>query len=155
MKKLSVLLGILLSLIIITGNSLGAGEVVIVTSFPKDLFEICKRAFESKYPDITVVVKSKKTSAAVAYIRETASRPDSDIMWASAVDAFAVLKEEGLLTPYTLPEDIAQRIPEKIGPYPVHDVDSNYFGFALSRLYIELKQPLRNSPGIAPNKSKD
>ena len=53
-------------------------------------------------------------------------------MWASAVDAFAVLKEEGLLAPYTLPERIAQSIPEKIGPYPIHDVDGNYLGFALS-----------------------
>ena len=69
-------------------------EVIIVTSFPKDLFEAYKEAFEAKYPGITVVIKSKKTSAAVAYIRETASKPDSDIVWASAVDAFAVLKRK-------------------------------------------------------------
>ena len=125
MKKLCVLVGILLSLVILTENSFGAAEVVIVTSFPKDLFEAYKKAFEEKHPDITVVVKSKKTSAGVAYIRETASRPDSDIMWASAVDAFAVLKEEGLLAAHTLPEEIAGRIPEKIGPYPVHDVDKH------------------------------
>jgi len=141
MKKLSICISILLSLVVIIESSLAAGEVVIVTSFPKDLFEAYKKAFEGKYPNITVVVKSKKTSAAVAYIRETASRPDSDIMWASAVDAFAVLKEEGLLTPYTLPEDIAKRIPEKIGPYPIHDVDGNYFGFALSGYGIMWNKP--------------
>lgn len=135
MKKslaLTVLVISLLMLSIVTTSSLVAEEVVIVTSFPKDLFETYKNAFEEKYPDITVVVKSKKTSAAVAYIRETASNPDSDIMWASAVDAFAVLKEEGLLTPHILPEEIAKNIPANIGPYPIHDSDGNYFGFALS-----------------------
>ncbi len=132
MKRTFALLGIVLTILIITGDALAADEVVVVTSFPKELFEAYKKAFETRYPGITVVIKSKKTSAAVAYIRETASRPDSDIMWASAVDAFAVLKEEGLLTPHILPKEVAERIPEKIGPYQTHDRDGAYFGFALS-----------------------
>jgi len=126
------LLGIVLTILIITGDALVADEVVIVTSFPKELFEAYKKAFETRYPEITVVVKSKKTSAAVAYIRETASRPDSDIMWASAVDAFAVLKEDGLLERHVLPKEVAERIPERIGPYQTHDTDGAYFGFAIS-----------------------
>jgi len=132
MKRVPVLTILLVALLILTENVSTANEVVIVTSFPKDLFETYKQAFEAKYPGITVVVKAKKTSAAVAYIRETASKPDSDIMWASAVDAFAVLKEDGLLTPHTLPKEIAKRIPAKIGPYPIHDPDGTYLGFALS-----------------------
>lgn len=132
MKRAFALLGIVLGILIITGDALAADEVVIVTSFPKELFEAYERAFETRYSGITVVIKSKKTSAAVAYIRETASRPDSDIMWASAVDAFAVLKEEGLLAPHVLPREVAERIPEKIGPYQTHDKDGAYFGFALS-----------------------
>ena len=36
-----------------------AGEVVVVTSFPKELFETYKREFEAKHPDVTVVVKSE------------------------------------------------------------------------------------------------
>lgn len=134
MKKtvLTILLSTLLGLFILAGNALANSELVIVTSFPKDLFETYKKAFEVKHPDITIVVKSKKTSAAVAYIRETASKPDSDIMWASAVDAFAVLKEDGLLATYTIPKDIAKNIPAKIGTYPMHDHDGAYFGFALS-----------------------
>ena len=54
MKKLAILMSILLSFVIMSESLLAAGEVVIVTSFPKDLFEVCKRAFEAKYPDITV-----------------------------------------------------------------------------------------------------
>jgi ABC-type Fe3+ transport system substrate-binding protein len=132
MKKVFALLCIILFILVMVGNVMAADEVVIVTSFPKELFETYKKAFESKYRGITVVVKSKKTSEAVAYIRETASRPDSDIMWASAVDAFAVLKEDGLLAQYVLPKELAERIPAKIGPYQTHDVDGTYFGFALS-----------------------
>jgi len=53
-------------------------------------------------------------------------------MWASAVDAFALLKREGLLAPHTLPQEIAKHIPSQIDTYPIHDVDGTYFGFALS-----------------------
>ena len=113
-------------------KSVVAEEVVIVTSFPKDLFETYKSAFESSYPDTELVFRSKKTSAAVTYIRETAKRPNSDIFWASAVDAFALLKKEGLLTPYTLPTHLAAQIPDKVGDYPVHDPDSYFSGCALS-----------------------
>ncbi|MBM3242233.1 extracellular solute-binding protein [Candidatus Poribacteria bacterium] len=153
MKKyvLTILLSTLIGLLILAENTFAASEVVIVTSFPKELFEGYKKAFEAKYPEITVVVKSKKTSEAVAYVRETASKPDADIMWASAVDAFAVLKAAGLLAPHTLPKEIAKPIPAKMGPYPIHDPDGTYFGFALSgygimwnKLYLQahkLKAP--------------
>ena len=95
--KRKVVLGALFLFLFLSVMVSPASQLVIITSFPKDLFEIYKRAFEAKYPQIDVVVRSKKTSAAVAYIRETAKKPNSDLIWASAVDAFAVLKEEGLL----------------------------------------------------------
>lgn len=107
-------------------------EVVIVTSFPPDLYETYKKAFEARYPKITVKIIPKNTIAAMKHIRDTASRPDSDIMWATAVDAFAVLKEDGLLARHVLPKEIAERIPSRIGPYQIHDTDGAYFGFALS-----------------------
>ena len=107
-------------------------EVVIVTSFPKELFETYKKAFEAKYPGVTVVVKQKQTTEGVTYIRETAVKPEADIMWASAVDAFQVLKTEKLLTQYALPKEISSRIPAKVGTFPIHDPDGTYFGFALS-----------------------
>jgi len=117
---------------VFAGAAVFAGEVVVLTSFPKELFETYKTAFEDAHPGVTVVVKSKQTSAIVAYVRETRSRPDADLVWASATDAFAVLKEDGLLTAHTLPDEVGRRIPAKIGPYPIHDLDGYYFGFALS-----------------------
>jgi ABC-type Fe3+ transport system substrate-binding protein len=107
-------------------------EVIIVTSFPKELFETYKKSFEAKQPGVQVVVQQKPTTQGVTYIRETASKPEADIMWASAVDAFQVLKTEKLLAKYDLPREIAARIPAKVGTFPVHDPDGFYFGFALS-----------------------
>lgn len=102
-------------------------KVVIVTSYPKDLTGAFKKAFESKYPGTMVEVLQKKTSAGVKYIQETAGANTSDLMWASAPDAFEVLKGDDLLASYT-PQ--AKGIPEKIGSYPINDPDGYYVGFA-------------------------
>src|ERR671910_149724 len=116
----------------LTMGSLHAKELVIVTSFPKELFENYKKAFEARYPSIKVVVNSKQTNAGVTYLRETKARPDADIFWVSAPDAFQTLKSEGLLEKYAPPKEIMTKIPAKIGNFPVHDPDGTYFGFAIS-----------------------
>ena len=73
-------------------SSAVAKEVVIVTSFPKELFETYKKTFESKNPGITVVINSKQTNAGVTYLRETKAKPEADIFWVSAPDAFQTLE---------------------------------------------------------------
>jgi phosphoglycerate transport regulatory protein PgtC len=102
-------------------------KLVIVTSYPKDLTGPFKKAFEAKYPGTTVEILQKKTSAVVKYIQETVEANTSDLAWASAPDAFEVLKGDNLLTKYT-PQ--AKGIPEKIGSYPINDPDGYYIGFA-------------------------
>jgi len=71
--------------------------VVIVTSFPKELFEGYKKAFEARHPGVTVVINSKQTNAGVTFLRETRAKPVADIFWVSAPDAFLTLKSDGLL----------------------------------------------------------
>ncbi len=113
-----------------SGSSVAGGledKLIIVTSFPKDLTGPFKKAFEAKYPGTVVDVLQKKTSAAVKYIQETAEGNTSDLMWASAPDAFEVLKADGLLASYT-PKTTG--IPENIGSYPINDPDGFYIGFA-------------------------
>ena len=104
-------------------------KLVIVTSFPKDLTGPFKAAFEAKFPGTQVEVLQKQTSAAVTYIQETAQGNATDLMWASAPDAFEVLKADGLLDPY---KPRAEGIPEKIGSYPINDPDGHFVGFAAS-----------------------
>jgi ABC-type Fe3+ transport system substrate-binding protein len=113
-----------------SGALIAAGlesKLVIVTSYPKDLTGPFKKAFEAKYPGTTVEILQKKTSAAVKYIQETEQGNTSDMVWASAPDAFEVLKVNGLLAKYS-PK--AKGIPEKIGSYPINDPDGYYIGFA-------------------------
>ncbi len=113
-------------------TSVSAKELVIVTSFPKELFENYKKAFEGKNPGIKVVINSKQTNAGVTYLRETKARPEADIFWVSAPDAFQTLKSDGLLEKYSPPKEIMAKIPAKIGNFPIHDPDGNFFGFAVS-----------------------
>lgn len=51
---------------LVVGNA-QAKDVVIVTSFPKELFETYKKTFEAKNPGINVVINSKQTNAGVTY----------------------------------------------------------------------------------------
>jgi len=102
-------------------------KLVVVTSFPKDLTRKFKKAFENKHPGLKVEMLKKKTTAGIKYIQETASNNSSDLFWASAPDAFEVLKGDGLLQKY---RPNAPGIPDKVGAYPINDPDGYYSGFA-------------------------
>ncbi len=104
-------------------------QLTVVTSYPKDLTTAFKKAFEKKHPDVKVEMLKKKTTAGVKYIQETASNNSADLFWASAPDAFEVLKGDDLLAKYTVK---ATGIPAIVGSYPVNDPDGYYKGFAAS-----------------------
>ena len=104
------------------------GRLVIVTSFSKDLTEPYRAAFQKKYPAAKVEVQNRNTAAAVTFIRETRSNPP-DLMWASAPDAFAVLKKDNLLQKY---RPKAEGLAAKVGSYPINDPDGFFIGFAAS-----------------------
>lgn len=106
-----------------------SGKVTVVTSFSKDVTEPIKAAFEKAVPGVTLDVQNRNTNAGVKYLDETKSNPQADLFWASAPDAFEVLKGKGILEKYT-PK--AEGIPDKIGAYPINDPDGFYFGFAAS-----------------------
>jgi phosphoglycerate transport regulatory protein PgtC len=103
-------------------------KVVIVTSFSKDLTTPYAQAFEKKYSGTKVEVLNRNSAAAIAFIRETRSSPP-DIFWASAPDAFEVLKKNSLLQKY---KPKAQGLADKVGSYPINDPDGFYVGFAAS-----------------------
>src|SRR5574341_1488073 len=92
------------ALFLLTGIA-AARDVVIVTSFPKELFETYKKTFEAKHPGTTVVINSKQTNAGVTYLRETRAKPEADIFWVSAPDAFQTLDSDGLLEKYSPPKE--------------------------------------------------
>jgi ABC-type Fe3+ transport system substrate-binding protein len=103
-------------------------KVVIVTSYSKDVTAPLAAAFEKAHPGTKAEIQNRNTAAAVSFISETRSSPP-DLMWASAPDAFEVLKKDSLLQKY---KPKAHGIAEKVGSYPVNDPDGYYIGFAAS-----------------------
>ncbi len=104
--------------LMMTSAAAFADTVTVVTSFPRDLTDPFKAAFETAYPGTTLEVVSRNTNAAVSHLQETRGANTIDLMWASAPDAFEVLKEEGLLAKVDVQ---FEGIPDAIGGYPVHD----------------------------------
>jgi len=107
-----------------------AGTVSVVTSFPKELTQAYKKAFESRNPDIKIEILNKNTTASIAYIKELPAGQRPDVMWASAPDAFEVLARDKLLQ--SAPEVKNPQAPAKIGNYPLNDPENQYYGQALA-----------------------
>ena len=126
-------------------------RLTIVTSFAKDVTEPYRQAFQKKYPGTTVEVQNRNTAAAVTFIRETRSNPP-DIMWASAPDAFAVLKKDGLLQKYA-PK--AQGLASKVGSYPINDPEGFFIGFAASGYGIMYNTRYLNANNLPAPKEWD
>ena len=107
-----------------------AGTVTVITSFPKELTAAYKAAFEKANPDIKIEILNKSTVAGIAFVRETAAGQRPDVFWASAPDAFEVVKRDNLLV--TAPDVDNKAIPAKIGNYPINDPQGFYKGQALA-----------------------
>ena len=56
-----------------------------------------KKAFEKAAPGVTLEVQNRNTNAGVKFLEETRSNNQVDLFWASAPDAFEVLKGKKLL----------------------------------------------------------
>lgn len=104
-------------------------KITVITSYPDSMTSLIKAGFEEAHPEYDLEVLNKKTSAGVKYVQETAGDNRTDIFWASAPDAFEVLKGNDLLADVDVS---SEGIPEKIGTYPLNDPDGFYYGFAAS-----------------------
>lgn len=107
-----------------------AGTVSVITSFPKELTDTYKKAFEAKNPGIKLEILNKSGTASIPYIRETAAGQRPDVFWSSDVVAFEVLSRDKLLQ--KAPEAANPAVPKLIGTYPINDPEGYYFGQALS-----------------------
>ena len=106
-----------------------AGKITVITSFSKDVTDPFKKAFEAAHPGTQLEVQNRNTVAGVRQLEETKANNQVDLFWASAPDAFEVMKARKLLQVY---KPRATGIPDKIGSYPINDPDGHYFGFAAS-----------------------
>ncbi|MBA2547195.1 MAG: extracellular solute-binding protein [Burkholderiaceae bacterium] len=115
---------------LLSATASDAGTVTVITSFPKELTAAYKGAFEKANPDIKIEILNKSTVAGIAFVRETVSGQRPDVFWASAPDAFEVLKRDSLLV--AAPDLDNKAIPAKIGSYPINDPQGFYKGQALA-----------------------
>jgi ABC-type Fe3+ transport system substrate-binding protein len=107
-----------------------AGTVTVITSFPKELTQAYKSAFEKANPAIKLEILNKNTVQGIAYVRELAAGQRPDVFWASAPDAFEVLAGLRLLDNVA---DLANKAaPAKVGAYPINDPKGLYLGQALA-----------------------
>ena len=107
-----------------------AGTVTVVTSFPKELTQAYKAAFEKANPTIKIEILNKNTVQGIAYVRELPVGQRPEVFWASAPDAFEVLAGQKLLDNVA---DLANKAaPTKVGNYPINDPQGMYLGQALA-----------------------
>ncbi|MEO8386254.1 MAG: ABC transporter substrate-binding protein, partial [Betaproteobacteria bacterium] len=106
-----------------------ADTISVITSFPKELTEAYKKAYETKYPSDKVEILNKNTAAGMAYVREQTSGGRPEVFWASAPDAFEVLAAQKLLQKV---DGGNPGIPAKVGTYPINDPEGMYKGQALA-----------------------
>lgn len=118
----------LFALPVLFAASAQADTVTVITSFPKELTEAYKKAFETKYPNDKLEVLNKNTAAGIAYVREQSAGSRPEVFWASAPDAFEVLAGAKLLQKV---EGVNPNIPAKVGNYPINDPEGFYRGQAL------------------------
>ncbi|MDA8984223.1 ABC transporter substrate-binding protein, partial [Planktomarina temperata] len=124
MKK--ILYSTIAMIAVSASGALADGKVTVITSFPDSMTGPLEAAFEAAHPEYDLEVLNKKTSAGVKYIQEIAGDNTADIFWASAPDAFEVLKGDALLADVTIK---SEGIPDRIGAYPLNDPDGKYYGF--------------------------
>lgn len=133
-------------------GALADGKITVITSFPDSMTGPIEAAFEAAHPNYDLEILNKKTSAGVKYIQEIAGDNTADIFWASAPDAFEVLKADGLLAQVNVQ---SEGIPEKIGAYPLNDPAGYYYGFAGAGYGIMWNERYLKANGLEPAKEWD
>ena len=134
-------------LVLSTGAAMSNGKINIITSFPDSMTGPIDAAFEAANPQYDLEVLNKKTSAGVKFIQETSDNNTSDIFWASAPDAFEVLKNDDLLADVSIK---SEGIPDMIGAYPLNDPDGKYYGFAGAGYGIMWNERYLKANGLEP-----
>jgi len=140
------------TLALTASGALADGKITVITSFPDSMTGPIEAAFEAAHPGYDLEILNKKTSAGVKYIQEIAGDNTADVFWASAPDAFEVLKADGLLAQVTVN---SEGIPKKIGAYPLNDPAGYYYGFAGAGYGIMWNERYLKANGLEPAKEWD
>ncbi|MCL9776868.1 putative 2-aminoethylphosphonate ABC transporter substrate-binding protein [Vibrio methylphosphonaticus] len=82
-------------------NALAATEVTVYTAFETDILAKYKNAFENENPDIKINWVRDSTGIMTAKLLAEKNNARAEVVWGLAGSSMALLKEEGILKPYT------------------------------------------------------
>lgn len=137
------------ALLFLAGVSASAAErstLTVVSSFPPSLYEPFRVAFEAQHPQWRLRIINRKTSSAINYVR-SGRDGELDVFWASAPDAFEVLKASGHLAAL---QPRVLDAPVQVGGFPINDPEGRYLGFALSGYGVFWNQAYLDRHGLPP-----
>ncbi|MEZ8100746.1 putative 2-aminoethylphosphonate ABC transporter substrate-binding protein [Vibrio bivalvicida] len=102
MMKNRLMKGSLAALVsLLAANAMAAQEVTVYTAFETDILAKYKNAFEKENPDIKIKWVRDSTGIMTAKLLAEKNNPRAEVVWGLAGSSMALLKEEGLLQPYT------------------------------------------------------
>jgi len=123
----------LLGLVGAVSWSAAAERVVVLTSYPEEMFARFEAAFERANPDVNVELVWRMPRDALPYLREKA-QGSVDVYWAAAYRNFVTLKGEGAWRRMQVDRNA---VPGHAGPFPLADPEGRFeavemagFGFA-------------------------
>lgn len=88
-------------------SAFAAEELTVYTAFETDMLAKFKNGFEQANPDIKINWVRDSTGIMTAKLLAEKNNPHADVVWGLAGSSMALLKEEGVLKPYT-PEGLDQ-----------------------------------------------
>jgi phosphoglycerate transport regulatory protein PgtC len=74
-----------------------AADIVVLTTFSKEVTEVYRKAYEVKYPGDRVQIVSMSTTKLLPYLRDPGNAARPDVVWASDPGAFVALANAKLL----------------------------------------------------------
>ncbi|HCG8202716.1 TPA: putative 2-aminoethylphosphonate ABC transporter substrate-binding protein [Vibrio parahaemolyticus] len=102
MMKNPLMKGSLAALVsLLATNAMAAQEVTVYTAFETDILAKYKSAFEKDNPDIKIKWVRDSTGIMTAKLLAEKNNPQAEVVWGLAGSSMALLKDEGLLKPYT------------------------------------------------------
>ncbi|EEW09773.1 ABC transporter, periplasmic substrate-binding protein [Vibrio mimicus VM573] len=82
-------------------HAFAAQEVTVYTALETDLLAKYKNVFEKANPDIEIKWVRDSTGIMTAKLLAEKNNPRAEVVWGLAGSSMALLKEQGILKPYT------------------------------------------------------
>lgn len=86
---------------LMSAHVFAAQEVTVYTAFETDLLAKYKSAFEKENPDIEIKWVRDSTGIMTAKLLAEKDNPRAQVVWGLAGSSMALLKDQGVLKPYT------------------------------------------------------